>query len=57
MSKAYHLEVKEEFINGVSEYYFTLPDELAYKLDWYPGDEVTWELNGDSVVIYKDKRA
>ena len=56
MRKTFKLEVKEEFIDGVAEYYFTLPDELANAMDWYPGDTIDWEVNGDSVLIYKSKR-
>ena len=55
MRKVFKLELKEEFIDGVSEYYFSIPNEMAYNLKWYPGSIVSWEVNGDSVIIYKDK--
>lgn len=57
MRKTFKLEVKEDFVDGVSEYYFAIPDELAYNLKFYPGDEVVWEVNGDSVVVYKDVKS
>ena len=55
MRKTFKLEVKEEVTNGVSRYYFSIPNELSYNLKWYPGDIVTWYVNGDYLVVYKDK--
>ena len=56
MRKTFKLEVKEAFVDGVSEYYFTIPDEVAYNMKLYPGDEVAWEVNGDSIIVYKEVR-
>ena len=57
MRKTFKLEVKEDFVDGTSEYYFTIPDEVAYNLQFYPGDEVVWEVNGDSIIVYKDVKS
>ena len=54
MRKTFKLQVKEDFVDGVSEFYFTIPDEIIYNMKFYPGDEVTWEVNGDSIIVYKD---
>ena len=56
MKKTFKLKVKEDICDGVSEYYFTIPAEIAYNLQWFPGNEVTWDVNGDSIIVYTDKR-
>ena len=56
MRKTFKLEVKEDFVDGTSEYYFTIPDEVGYNMKLYPDDEVAWEVNGDSILIYKEVR-
>ena len=55
--KVYKLEVKEDFVDGVSEFYLTLPDKLCYQLELFPGDTIDCEVNGDSVLIYKDPKS
>ena len=56
MRQTFKLEVKEEMYHGAPEYYFTIPNEIAYNLQWYPGDMITWEVNGDSIIVYHDKK-
>lgn len=53
MKKKHTLEVQEDFVDGTSDYYITLPDQLCYDLEWYPGDQLVFQIQGDEVVISK----
>ena len=45
--KNWYLTVEESYVDGVADYYITIPDDLAYAAEWFPGDELEWHDNGD----------
>jgi nitrous oxide reductase accessory protein NosL len=45
--KQWSLPVEESYIDGVAEYFITIPDDLAYAAEWFPGDELEWVDNKD----------
>lgn len=52
MKKGY-LELQESFIDGETDLFIDLPEQLMMDLDWYPGDELIFEVEGDSIKVYK----